>query len=118
MTTNYCLISRSNFCLEKCNNNCNNSWNCSLQKNSKIEFFLKDRMNMNFKILPDSFSKTTTIFNSKKNSININEINVDYVRLNFIDENIEEICEIVNVFKNGKILEGKDFTNGNFNRIV
>lgn len=118
MTTNYCLISRSNFCLEKCNNNCNNSWNCNLQKNSKIEFFLKDRMNMNFKILPDSFSKTTTIFNSKKNSININEINVDYVRLNFIDENIEEICEIVNVFKNGKILEGKDFTNGNFNRIV
>ncbi len=109
MTTNYCLLSGSNFCLEKCKSNCGNS---------KYTYYLKDRMNMNFRILPDSFSKTTTILNSKKTSVNINEINVDFARLDFLDESIDEICEIINSFKNGSILEGKDFTNGNFNRIV
>ena len=109
MTTNYCLLSKSNFCLEKCKSNCGNS---------KYTYSLKDRMNMNFRILPDYFSKTTTIFNSKKTSVSINEVNVNFARLDFIDESINEICEIINSFKNGSIIEGKDFTNGNFNRIV
>lgn len=109
MTTNYCLLSKSNFCLEKCKSNCGNS---------KYTYSLKDRMNMNFRILPDYFSKTTTIFNSKKTSVSINEVNVNFARLDFIDESINEICEIINSFKNGSIMEGKDFTNGNFNRIV
>lgn len=109
MTTNYCLLSNSNFCLEKCNGNCSDSGN---------NYYLKDRMNMNFRVIPDSFSKTTTIFNSKKTSVSINEVNVDFVRFNFIDESVEEICKIVDIFKNGEILEGKDFTNGNFNRVV
>lgn len=109
MTTNYCLLSGSNFCLEKCKNNCGNS---------KYTYILKDRMNMNFRILPDSFSKTTTIFNSKKTSVSIDKVNVDFARLDFLDESIDEICEIVKSFKNGSILEGKNFTNGNFNRNV
>ena len=109
MTTNYCLLSKSNFCLEKCKSNCGNS---------KYTYSLKDRMNMNFRILPDYFYKTTTIFNSKKTSVSINEVNVSFARLDFIDESINEICEIINSFKNGSIMEGKDFTNGNFNRIV
>ena len=109
MTTNYCLLSGSNYCLEKCKNNCGNK---------EHEFYLKDRINMEFKVIPDLFTKTTTILNSKKTSLNINEVNVNSVRLDFTNENIDEIVDIINVFKNGKILEGKDFTNGNFKRLV
>ena len=109
MTTNYCLLSGSNFCLEKCNNNCNNS---------NVEYYIKDRMNMNFRIIPDSFSKTTTIYNSKKLSIGIPEVNSSCVRFSFIDESVNEIYEIIETFKNGNILKGKDYTNGNFKRFV
>ena len=109
MTINYCLISKSNNCLTTCNSNCslNNS-----------QYYLKDRMNMNFRVIADSFSKTTTIYNSKKTSISAADLNVDSVRLDFMDEDINEINFIISTFKNGEILEGKDFTNGNFNRIV
>ena len=75
-------------------------------------------MNMEFKVIPDSFTKTTTILNSKKTSICINEINVNSIRLDFTNENINEIIDIINIYKNGGILEGKDFTNGNFKRFV
>ena len=115
MTINYCLLSKSNSCLENCASNCNSS-NSSSFNNTK--YYLKDRMNMNFRIIPDSFSKTTTIYNSKKTSISALDLNVDFVRLDFIDEDVDEINLIVNKFKNGEILEGKDFTNGNFNRLV
>ena len=109
MTTNYCLLSGSNYCLEKCKNNCSSK---------DQEYYLKDRMNMEFRVIPDSFTKTTTILNSKKTSICINEINVNSVRLDFTNENIDEIINIINTFKNGEILEGKDYTNGNFKRFV
>ena len=109
MTTNYCLLSKSNYCLDKCKNNCGNS---------NQAYYLKDRMNMEFKVSPDSFTKTTIIYNSKKTSISINEINTDSVRLDFNDETIDEIISIIDTFKNGGILEGKNFTNGNFKRIV
>ena len=109
MTINYCLLSKSNSCLESCRNNCGSN---------DTKYYLKDRINMNFRIIPDSFSKTTTIYNSKKTSISTLDLNVDFVRLDFMDENIDEINLVIDCFKNGKILEGKDFTNGNFNRIV
>ena len=109
MTINYCLLSKSNSCLESCRNNCGSN---------DTKYYLKDRINMNFRIIPDSFSKTTTIYNSKKTSISALDLNVDFVRLDFMDENIDEINLVIDCFRNGKILEGKDFTNGNFNRIV
>ena len=109
MTTNYCLLSGSNFCLEKCKNNCTNS---------EHEYYLKDRLNMNFRVIPDSFTKTTTIYNSKKISIGINEINVNCVRFNFVDESVDEMHDIIEAFKHGYIMEGKDYTNGNFKRFV
>ena len=71
MTTNYCLISGSNFCLEKCNRNCTGIEN---------EYYLKDRLNMNFRVIPDSFSKTTTIYHNRKLNIDISDINADCVR--------------------------------------
>ena len=115
MTINYCLLSKSNSCLENCASNCSSSDSAGF---CGTKYYLKDRMNMNFGIIPDSFSKTTTIYNSKKTSISALDLNVDFVRLDFMDEDVDEINLIVNKFRNGEILEGKDFTNGNFNRLV
>lgn len=115
MTINYCLLSKSNSCLENCASNCSSSDSAGF---CGTKYYLKDRMNMNFRIIPDFFSKTTTIYNSKKTSISALDLNVDFVRLDFMDEDVDEINLIVNKFKNGEILEGKDFTNGNFNRMV
>ena len=109
MTTNYCLLSKSGSCLQVCKNNCSNP-------NKK--YYLKDRINLDFRIIPDSFSKTTTIFNSKKLSISASNVSTNYIRLDFLDENIDEINVVIEKFKNNEILEGIEYTNGNFNRIV
>ena len=109
MTTNYCLLSKSNNCIEYCKSNCTAS-------NSK--YYLKDRMNLNFRVIPDSFTKTTTIFNSKKISYSPLEFTSNYIRFDFLDENIEEINNIIDCFVSGAILEGSEYTNGNYNRNV
>lgn len=109
MTTNYCLLSKSNNCLQTCKNNCTNS---------PSKYFLKDRMDLSFRIIPDSFSKTTTIYNSKKLSYSPKNINTTSIRLDFLDETIEEINNIITEFASGNIIEGKDYTNGNYNRMV
>lgn len=108
MTTNYCVLSKSNSCLKKCNNNC--------AQNNK--YYLKDRLNLNFRILPDSFSSTTTIFNTKKLSISSDNLNCNYIRLDFLDEDIDDINEIVELSIDGDFLQGPDYTNGNYNRII
>ena len=109
MTTNYCLLSKSNNCLQTCKNNCNNE---------NFEYYLNDRMNLKFRVIPDSFSKTTSIYNSKKISYSPDELQVDCVRFDFMEENIEDINIIIENFMKGIISEGKQFTNGNYNRIV
>lgn len=108
MTINYCIISKSNFCLKKCNSNC-------LDSNKK--YYLKDRLDLKFRLLPDSFSGTTTIFNTKTLSISSYNLNCNSIRLDFMDETIEDINEIVELASDGNFLQGKDYTNGN-NRVV
>lgn len=109
MTTNYCIISRSNFCLKKCNSNC-------LNLNKK--YYLKDRLNFKFRLLPDPFSGTTTIFNTKTLSIPSYNLSCNSIRLDFIDETVEDINKIVELASSGNFLQGKDYTNWNYNRVV
>jgi hypothetical protein len=75
-------------------------------------------MDLKFRIIPDSFSRTTTIFNSKKISYSSNELNVNSIRLDFLDENIDEMNSIIETAISGNIMEGKEYTNGNYNRMV
>lgn len=82
------------------------------------QYYLKDRLNMKFKILPDNIQTVTTVFNSKITSISPNDFKIDYARIDILDENIEEINTIINTVKSGKRLEGKEFTNGNLNRDI
>ncbi len=107
MTSNYCLIGHTNHCLSTCNKNC-----------EKQSYYLKDRLGFLFKIVPDNIDTITTVYNSKTTSISHNEFNLSYVRMDFLDESIDEIKNIIDTIKTGNRLEGKDYTNGNINRIV
>jgi hypothetical protein len=73
---------------------------------------------MNFEVLPDNIQTVTTVFNSKTTSLNPNDFNIDYARIDILHESIDEINDIIKTVNSGKRFEGKDFTNGNLNRII
>lgn len=102
MTNNYCYLGQSNKCYKECDRKC--------MLNEK--YHLKDRLGFKFRILPDNTSTITTIFNSKTVSIAFDELNIDYARIDILDENIEEIKNIISTVKSKKRFDGKDFTNG------
>lgn len=81
-------------------------------------YYLKDRLNMKFRILPDNIQTVTTVFNSKTTSISPNDFNIDFARIDILDETVDKINHIVETVKSGKRFEGKDFTNGNLNREI
>ena len=109
MTSNYCLLGKTNKCYPECSQKC--------QTDNK--YYLKDRMNFLFRVIPDNIQTITTIYNSKINSIETSEINnVTNFRIDILDETIEEINNIISSVKDGKRLEGKNYTNGNLNRDV
>jgi len=109
MTSSYCLLGKANRCYPECGQKCS----------TQNKYYLKDRMNFLFRVIPDNIQSITTIYNSKINSIDINEIpTVTNYRIDILDESIEEINNIINTVKNGNRLEGKEYTNGNLNRNV
>lgn len=107
-TSNYCLLGKSNKCYPDCKQQC--------KENNK--YYLKDRMNFTFRIIPDNIQTISTIYNSKITCVDTTELNVDNYRIDILDEDIEEINNIIETIKEHKRLEGKNYTNGNFNRIV
>ena len=102
MTNNYCYLGKSNKCYESCPRLCS--------KNH--EYYLKDELGYSFRIVPDNTCTLTTIYNSKITSIEYNNIKTDSVRIDILDESLEEIKEIIDRVKQGKRFEGKDYTNG------
>ncbi len=103
MTTEYCAIGTYKNCSAPC---------------TKGEYKLKDRMNFEFPIKTDRINCNNLIYNSKITSIEWKELNVDSIRIDILDENIEQINEIINIHKNGNRLEGKNYTNGNLNKEI
>ena len=75
-------------------------------------------MNFKFPIVPDNIQTITTIYNSKINSIDTHEININNLRIDILNENIEETNKIIELVKSHNKLEGKEYTNGNINRCV
>lgn len=108
MYCNYCYLSKSNKCYPDCGSK------CSLNQ----KYYLKDRLGMKFRIVPNSIQTITTIFNCKKLSISSKDFNVNSLRIDILDENIDEINKVINAVKLGNKLEGKDYTNGNLNREI
>ena len=104
MTNGYCYLGKSNKCYKECNRKCEN--------NSK--FYLKDRMDFKFRFVPDNTSTITTIYNSKTLSVKYDDIICDSIRIDILDENLDEIQEVIDIVKSGNRFEGKDYTNGKF----
>ena len=111
MTSEYCPIGSvdGGFCKNKA---------CSKPCLKNTKYFLKDRMNMNFRVLSDNIDCQSRIFNSKINSIETKELNIDSIRLDFIDESFDEIQKAIDTHKNGNKFSGEAYTNGHFNRPV
>ena len=91
---------------------------CSTRCQTENKYYLKDRLNMKFPIMPDNLQTVTTIFNSKTTSISPKDFSIDYARIDILNESIEEINNIVNTEKNKERLEGKEYTNGNLSRVI
>ena len=43
---------------------------------------------------------------------------IDSIRIDILEENLEEIQNIINIHKRGDRLEGENYTNGNLNREI
>lgn len=108
MVLNYCPLGKSNHCYANCCHAC--------QTASK--FYLKDRMGLDFRILPDPSQTITTIYNSKTTSISKLDIPFHTYRIDLLDEDIASIQTILNVLKAGKKLSGNQYTNGNLRKEV
>ena len=108
MNTSYCLLGKTNKCYPECTMKCKSS-------NS---YYLMDRLGFRFKVLPDNIQTVTSIYNSKIISIDTYNFDISSVRINILDENIEQINNIISKVKSGAKLEGNDFTNGNLNREI
>ena len=108
MNMNYCVNGKSNKCYPTCTSKCN----------SDNKYYLKDRMNMNFRVLFDNIQTVSTIYNSKINSIVAADFDIDCARIDILDENIDEINFVVEQVLKGARLEGKEYTNGNLNREI
>ena len=109
MNSSYCLLGKINQCYTSCKHLCNNS---------SEKFYLKDRLGFLFRIVPDNIDTVTTIYNSKITSIEHKDVNVASVRIDILDESIDEINSIINVVISGNKLEGNEYTNANFNREI
>lgn len=108
MNMNYCPLGQSNKCYPTCEMKCN----------SGNTYYIKDRMNFKFPIIPDNFQTITTLYNSKITSLAPDDFPTCSYRIDILEENIDEIQNIIDVVNSGKRLEGENYTNGNLNRIV
>lgn len=108
MSTSYCFLGKTNKCYPDCGVNC--------QKNNK--YYLKDRLGFKFRVLPNSVETVSLICNSKTLSISTTNLPINFVRLDILDESIDEINEAVQKAFNKEKLEGLKYTNGNFQREI
>jgi len=82
MTMSYCLLGKSNRCYEDCDHKCLN--------NNK--YYLNDRYNFKFRIIPDNIQTLTTIYNSR--NISNSSISAKCLRYDVLDETIDEINKL------------------------
>ena len=68
--------------------------------------------------MPNSIETVTLICNSKTLSVSTKDLPVNFVRLDILDESIDEINEAVVKAYNREKLEGLQYTNGNLYREV
>ena len=79
MTMSYCLLGKSNRCYSNCKHICLEDF----------DYYLIDRYNFRFKIVPDNIQTLTTIYNSR--NLSVANVEAKSIRFDILDETIEEI---------------------------
>ena len=109
MNMNYCPLGKSNRCYPDCDMKCKTS----------NKYYLKDRMNFMFPIIPDNIQTVSTLYNSKITSISPNEFDKEIsLRIDILEEPVEEIQKIIETVKNNSRLEGYNYTTANLNKEI
>ena len=103
MTSEYCTIGTLKDCKALC---------------MQGKYKLKDRMGFEFPIYTDRTNCNNLIYNSKITSISYKDLDADSIRIDILEESLEEIKNIIEVHKKGERLEGQNYTNGNLNREI
>ncbi len=98
MTSKYCPIGKNTDCKMACQNG---------------NYALKDRKNFVFPIVSDHINCHCRIYNSKILSNDYQNVDIDFVRIDVLNETEEEIHKIISAVKAGKRLTGENYTNGN-----
>lgn len=91
---------------------------CSMPCIKNDVYYLKDRMNMKFRVIPDNIDCQSRIYNSKITSIETKNLNVNSIRIDLIDEDLKEAQKVIDTHISGKKLSGDEYTNGHINRPV
>ncbi len=91
---------------------------CSKPCIKNENYFLKDRLGMDFRVIPDNIDCQSKIFNSKINSVDTKELFVNNLRVDLLDETFEEAQIAINSCLRGEKLIGEKYTNGHFARPV
>lgn len=74
---------------------------------------LKDRRDFVFPVITDEINCHSRIYNSKILSVHYEKEKIDCVRIDILHETEAEIADIISKVKSGKVLSGKNYTNGN-----
>ena len=98
MTSEYCPIGSAKNCNKPC---------------IKGRYVLKDRMGFEFPLYTDTNNCNTSIYNSKTTSIESKNLDIEWIRIDILDESIEEINNILEVHGKGGRIEGENYTGGN-----
>ena len=98
MTSKYCPIGKNEDCKMAC---------------QKGQYELKDRKDFVFPVVSDCVNCHSKIYNSKILSIDYKDLDVDFVRIDVLNETQEEIENVISAIKMKQRLSGKNYTNGN-----
>ena len=71
-----------------------------------------------FRILPDNIQTVTTIFNSKTTCTFHIDTGINSLRIDLLDESVDEINNIAKACIHKTKLDGRQYTYGNLNRDV
>ena len=82
MTMSYCLLGKSNRCYKNCKHLCLDD----------KKYYLNDRYNFKFRVIPDNIQTLTTIYNSR--NLNISGVDANCIRFDILDETIDEINKL------------------------
>ena len=81
-------------------------------------YYLRDRLGVDFRVIPDNIDCQAQIYNGKITSIESQNIHCDSILINVIDEDIQEISHIIDVHQAGQKLSDEQYTNAHANRPV